>query len=182
MKYIKCFVVLFAMILLLTSCDSNNFDSKNVLGVQLSPDNINIAELSTKKYLDDELNSIANFEGTVEDLNRIYPVECFREFKDGYRIVYCGESKICYLTFDINGVKVFGRVYDCLKTKDDFIDIILGQSVDSVIAIDPKGDYVFLYTESEGSRISTHFTKDGYMIMIHYDDSLLVEKIDCELI
>jgi len=182
MKYIKCFVFLFVMILLLTSCASKNYDSNIVLGVQLSPDNINIAELSTKKYLDVELDSIANFEGTVEDLNRIYPVECFREFMDGYRIVYCGVSKICYLTFDINGVKVFGRVYDCSKTKDDFNDIFLGQSIDSVIATDPKGDYIFLYTGSEGSRISTHFTIDGYMIKIHYDDSLLVEKIDCELI
>ena len=170
------------LILLLTSCASKNYDSNIVLGVQLSPDNINIAELSTKKYLDDELNSIANFEGTVEDLNRIYPVECFREFKDGYRIVYCGENKICYLTVDINGVKRFGRVYALSKAKVDFNDVYLGQSVDSVIAIDPKGDFIFLYTESVGSRISTHFTIDGYMIKIHYDDSLLVEKIDCELI
>lgn len=177
MRYIKCVTVLFVLIVLLTSCVSND-----VLGVPLSPNNINIAELVTKKYSDDELNSIADFEGTVSDLNHIYPVECFRKFMDGYRSVYCGNKKICILTFDVKGTKKYGGVYDCSKTKADFNGVFLGQSIDSVKVIDPKGDYIFLYTGSEGSKISTHFTKDGYMIMIHYDDSLTVVKIECELI
>ena len=96
--------------------------------------------------------------------------------------LFTKELLLVLIIFYVIGTIIRGVLDAGLKTKDDFIDIILGQSVDSVIAIDPKGDYVFLYTESEGSRISTHFTKDGYMIMIHYDDSLLVEKIDCELI
>lgn len=60
-----------------------------------------------------------------------------------------------------------------------FESINIGESIDNVQKIDPLGDYIFLYTgRNDFPKISTHYTSDGYIIGIHYDEDYHVIKID----
>lgn len=175
-KYISVIIVL---LLLLNACN-NKIDSFNILS---SSEDINMMEMIDKIYTDDQLNDIVNFSGTLDELNAQYAIECIREIEDSYRIAYLGKSKIGIITFNSEGVKVFGRVYCMSPAKEAFDDIAVGQSLDDVRAIDPDGEYIFLYTgRNDTPKVSTHFTDDGYMIKITYNDLNIVANISCELV
>ena len=51
------------------------------------------------------------------------------------------------------------------------------------MAIDPNGEYLFLYTgRNDTPKVSSHYTKDGYLITIEYDVSNVIISINEELI
>ncbi len=69
------------------------------------------------------------------------------------------------------------------NSKSDFNLLSIGQQLADVKMLDPKGDYIFLYTgRADIPRVSTHYTSDGYLITITYDDNNIISKIDFELI
>ena len=179
MNRIKLCFVLCILLCLLCSCAKGETD----FNIELSPKDKSVYELSTKIYNDTELNTISLFTGTINELNEKYPVECIRKLSTGYRISYCGETNITSIFFDDLGNETMGMVYKVSKSKECFDTLSKGKSLDDVMKIDPNGEYLFLYRSWVGTpRISTHYTEDGYLITIEFDDKNMILNINEELI
>ena len=48
------------------------------------------------------------------------------------------------------------------------------------MAKDPDGEYLFLYTGRNDQRYSSHYTMDGYLIIIEWSNENTVETIHIE--
>ena len=167
------------LLLLLCGCTIG----ENNLNTNLSPKDMNIKDLVTKIYTENQLTNVVGFNGTINELSCQYPIECIRAVKNGYRIVYCGKNCFGVFFFDENGKKISGDIYEASQTKFKFNTISVGQSLEDVKKLDQKGNYIFLYTgRADIPRVSTHYTSDGYLITITYDDNNIISKIDFELI
>ena len=142
----------------------------------------NILDCVTKRYSVEELNAICEDFDTITELHQQYPIEFGRSTDDGGFVAYLGENHIAILYFDMQGMKNYGRVSTLSVKKECFEDII-GTQVNKVQEIDPNGSYLFLYiTHSDVSKVSTHYTEDGYLVELTYDAYYCVEKITIELI
>ena len=99
-------------------------------------------------------------------------------------LVYVGSSTLMdSMPFSFR-TKISGLSNCCLNfCKSDFDKLVKGQSLDEVRAIDPNGEYLFLYTgRNDAPKVSSHYTKDGYLITIEYDVSNVITSINEELI
>lgn len=64
-------------------------------------------------------------------------------------------------------------------SKADFEELSIGQSLDDVKELDPKGFYTWTETgRNDTPKISTHDTCDGYEITIQYNDDNIITNID----
>ena len=143
----------------------------------------NIVESASIIYDDLQLWEIVQFNESISKLDSQYPIECLREHNQSYRVSYLGDKKVVILIFDDSGNKILGNIYNMQKLKSDFEELIVGQPLQYVQKIDPHGEYLFLYTgRNDIPKISTHCTKDGYLITIEYDDSNTIISITEELI
>ena len=183
MKKLKTISFVVAIICLLCSCvkkENEPFDIEKCV----SP-NININRMFLKKYSQDEIEKIRKFDGTIEELNKEYPIKCVRKYDSDncYRISYLGENNIVQVWYLANEEKVYPILYKFSCPKKKLEKLKLGTSVEEVQETDPDGDYAFLYVSSdEAPLISEHYTKDGYLITIDYDDDYKITKINEELI
>lgn len=85
--------------------------------------------------------------------------------------------------FDGAGNRLLGRVYSAQLQKADFDAISAGQSLDDVLRLDPNGEYLFLFAgRNDLPRVSTHYTKDDYIILVEYDTSNTIISIRESLI
>jgi hypothetical protein len=102
--------------------------------------------------------------------NYKYPVNCLREDDGAFYAVYLGTREVVIVVFDQYGNKVIGKLHYLHKQKSDFGNLIVGQSLDAVKAVDPEGEYYFLFTgRNDTPRVSYHYTEDGFLISIQYD-------------
>jgi len=164
---------------LLTSCQEGNTQ----VNINMSPENENLVDLATVIYDSEELKNILSFTGSVEELNKDYPIYCIRKISFGYRVTYLGDESIAVLLFNDLGNRLLGNIYGIDLLKSDFDGLVKGQSLNEVRAIDPNGEYLFLYTgRNDTPKTSSHYTKDGYLITIEYDVSNVIISIDKELI
>lgn len=178
MKYLKYLFVAVLLCFLCSCCKE-----ENSIKIELSPHDAALNDLASVIYCDDELTKISQFNGTINELNSKYPIECVRKKGCYYRVSYRGNSCIAVITFDGEGNMLIGKVYSISKLKSDFDDLSKGQTLDSVLAIDPDGEYLFLYTgRNDFPKTSSHYTKDGYLITILYDDDHTISSIIEELI
>lgn len=169
------------MILLCIFCSCSK--GGNNLELNISPQDKNLTELVSTTYSDSQLSEIVQFNGSINEIDVQYPIECVREISDAYRVSYFGDSSIAVIIFDNAGNKILGNVYSALLQKADFDVLVHGQSLSDVQKMDPGGEYFFLYTGRNNiPKISTHYTKDGYLITIEYDDSNTISDIKEELI
>lgn len=179
MKHIKYFLLSVLLLCVLSSCGKGESNLKEKI---CSPDK-NINELVSRKYSNSQLLTIAQLEVTMEGLDKQYPIECLKEIENFYRVSYLGNDSVSVIYFDSSENKLFGRVYGLYLEKDDFIGLTAGQSLESVQKIDPHGEYLFLYTGSDNApRVSTHYTKDGYIITVNYDDENTISSVTTDLI
>lgn len=147
-----------------------------------SPDQ-NIIELVSKKYSDSQLLTISQLEMTMGELNKQYPIECLRKIGTAYRVSYLGNDGVAIIYFDSSEKKILGRVYRLHLTKADFNKLEIGQLLESVQEIDPQGEYLFLYSGSNNvPKISTHYTIDGYLITVEYDEENTISSVTTSLI
>lgn len=152
------------------------------MGINISQKNENIINLISTVYDDDTLKEIISIDGKIKDINEKYPIECIRKFGKIYRISYIGIEKVAVLLFDSDGNKLFGKIYDTKKLKSDFSELKNGDSLKDVQNIDPNGEYLFLFTgRNDASRVSYHYTRDGFVIMIEYDNNK-IKSIKIQLI
>ena len=172
-------IVIIVMLLFLCSCGRG----ENELEVQVSSQDYTVFDLASKIYSSTQLLEIIADNGSIEELNTRYPIECIRENEDTYRVTYPGDDCVAVIIFDKNGNKLLSNIYNVQNMKADFDQIKEGESLDRVKEIDPNGNYLFLYTgRNDFPRKSTHYTEDGYLITIEYDSSNIVLKKQEELI
>ncbi len=179
MRMIKCFSVIITLLVLLSACTHGG----NNLDIRLSDPDTNITDLISETYNENQLADIVGFSGTINELDTRYTIECVRKIENGYRVAYCGEFSIGIIIFNNNGKRILGNIYSATQSKSSFNVLSVGQSLENAKIIDPKGDYIFLYTgRNDTPKISTHYTNDGYIIKITYDDKNLITNIETELI
>ncbi|MBQ7335989.1 MAG: hypothetical protein IJW92_05915 [Clostridia bacterium] len=172
-------LILFLSLCLFGSCATGGYN----LSSEVSSPDKKLTDLASKTYDDSTLLDIVNFDGSSDELNVLYPIECVRKLDDIYRVSYLGEDSVAVLLFDNSGNKLSGTIYDNQKSKSDFAELEKGQSLQKVRELDPNGAYIFLYTGSvDTPKISSHYTNDGYLITIEYDASNIITSICEELI
>ena len=164
LKYVSVFIVVLSLGCLY-SCNRGE-----KVKINISDPNIALPDLASKVYSDSQLLEIANFDGSLNELNDKFPVECLRLDQKIYRASYLGENKIVVVFFDNSGNKLRGNIYNTNKSKSDFGELKISSSLKDVKFIDPDGEYLFLYTgRNDIPRVSSHYTKDGYLITVEYD-------------
>ena len=177
-KYCFAAIVLM-MLLVICSCTAGGTD----LNIERSQPDKSWVDLASKTYDETDLSELAEFNGLLNELNTKYPIECLRKDNGVYRVSYLGDGRIAVLLFDSSGNKILGNTYRTQLLKSDFNGLAKGQSLDAVRAIDPNGEYLFLYTgRNDTPKESLHYTKDGYLITIQYDASCSIISINEELI
>ncbi len=172
-------ILIIVMLFALCSCTKGERD----LNIDISPTDKSIVDLASKIYDETELLELTEFNGSLSDLNNKYPIECLRENNGIYRVSYLGDGSIAIFLFDGSGNRILGSVYSTQLLKSDFDGLVKGQSLDDVRVVDPNGEYLFLYTgRNDTPKVSSHYTKDGYLITIEYDVSNVIISINEELI
>lgn len=181
MRSAKFYFPIFITVMLLVICSCTK--GRSDLNIEISPPDKSLVDLASKIYEKTELLELMNFSGSLNELNIQYPIECLREDNGMYRVSYLGDESVVVFLFDGFGNKLSGRTYSTQLLKSDFDKLLKGQSLDRVRAIDPNGEYLFLYTgRNDTPKVSSHYTKDGYLITIEYDDSNVITSINEELI
>lgn len=181
MRFKKSFALISIIILLflLCSCAKGGSDLK----IETSPADKSLIDLASKIYDEPQLSELAKFNGLIDELNAQYPIECLREDNGTYRAAYLGDGSIAVLLFDNYGNRLWGNIYNTQLLKSDFDGLTKDQSLEEVRTIDPNGEYLFLYTgRNDTPKVSSHYTKDGYLITIEYDASNNIISINEELI
>ena len=179
MRILKKLFVIIVLLCLLCSCAKGDENIK----MQLSPQDKSLGELSTKIYDEAELTTIAWFVGSIQELDANYPIECIRKTPTGYRVSYYGKTDLTSILFDTAGQKIIGNVHKMSKSKSSFDVLSIGKSLEDVMELDSDGSYLFLYTgRNDIPKQSTHYTMDGYLITIEYDEGNFISNIKTELI
>ncbi len=143
----------------------------------LASDN-NIKSIPSTIYDETDLDNIVNSNMSLRDLNNAYPVEHIKEENGVSRVVFIGNDHIAVLVYDNLGNKLLGKKYEIRLHKSDFIKLSKGMPIEKVMDIDPHGEYLFFETgRNDIPKQSTHFTKDGYIIIIEYDNMFRIKKI-----
>ena len=181
MRYKKCFslVVVMTLLFLLCSCTKGGSD----LSIKTSPSDKSLIDLASQIYDKSQLIELAKFDGTMNELNAKYPIECLREANGIYRASYLADGSIAVILFDNSGNKLWGNIYNTQLLKSDFSRLAKGQLLEEVRTIDPNGEYLFLFTgRNDTPKVSSHYTKDGYLITIEYDALNTITNINEELL
>lgn len=180
MRLNKLVVFTSVIVLLCLLCSCVKGGSK--LRIEVSP-NKNLIDLSSTVYEKKQLLEISEFNGSLSELNIRYPIECLRLDSENYRVSYLGDGCVTVLRFDKFGNKLLGSIYSTQHLKSDFDGLVKGMLLKDVRKIDPEGEYLFLYTgRNDTPKVSSHYTKDGYLITIEYDVSNVIISINEELI
>ena len=189
MRRVWCFYIIGIAIViscLLSSCSQKCFNCGRKhadLDVEIFPVEQNIMDGCEQRYNEEQLDEIVQFGGRLDELLENYPMACVRRIDSGYRTAYLGEASVAVLIFDDCGVCLFASVHKTSKMRSDFESIAPGQFVDDVRNFDPDGQFLFLYTgRNDSPKESAHYTKDGYMVIIRYNASHIVENVTFELI
>lgn len=180
MKIVKSIVLILLLIVSITACTNTEGGASKI--------NENTKEISSDKinkniYKDEELNEIINFTGTIDELMSKYQNQYTKEFDNGYQIVYYGESSVAIIWLDTNDEILMSKIYPCTQSKSEYDNLKIGESLEKVQSLFPKDEYLFLHTgRNDIPRVSTHYTKDKYVIYITYDDNNLITNIQLETI
>lgn len=168
MKYIKCLVLSVLLICLLCACAKE----ENNIKLEISPENKTIIELATKVYSDSQLTSVVGFEGNIDELSHVYSIDCLRKTQNGYRASFLGDQSAASVFFDSDGNKIKSNVNKLSLMSCDFDSLNSFNTLDDVKKIDVNGEFIFLCTgRNDVPEISKHYTKDGYIIHIEYNEN-----------
>jgi hypothetical protein len=177
-KRITAIAIFLFVVCQLVGCVFHNKE-ENVNNEQIQ----NITELIEHIYSDAELTDIWRFKGSLSELNQKYPVECLRVTETMKSVVYLSEHNIVFVYFDRNGNQsAISNKYGLKHTSAEFMTLQIGDTLTDVMEFDPDGSYLFLYTGVKSPRGSTHCTKDGYLVLISYDEHSIITSIDIHMI
>ena len=179
MKRLLSSVSLIMLLFMLCSCNKVGYD----LTVKIASSDKSLVDLASVVYDESQLSEIIASDCLINELNAKYPIECLRRCNDMFRVSYRGNACVAVLLFDNSGKMLNGSIYTVKLSKSDFDGLSKGKSLEDVRTADPDGVYSFLYTgRNDIPKASAHYTKDGYLIKIEYDDSNTIISISAELI
>lgn len=165
---------------LFTGCINHG---QKIKGIPITEPNINIFDTLECEYSSDEIQNIMNMNITLSELNKKYPVECLKLHNNAYYAYYRSNENLLILAYDKEGIKTNYRLCFPEVSSNELISISSGTSLTEVQSIDPKAHYTFLYAgDINFPKVSTHYTTDGYMIQITYDENLFVQEISSKLL
>jgi len=172
----KIVILCIVILMLLTACTRE--------GVQVSDEDKSINELLTTIYSNSQLKEMKNLDLTLEEMHAKYPIQCLRETSYRYWASYRSESDVLVISFDLlNGEKIFSHKQPFSKrTSNEFLELEIGKYVYDIMEFDENGDYIFLYSGSTKTKISVHYTLDGYLFELTFDDDYKLKSIYYELI
>lgn len=177
---IKTILITIIILLCLTSCEIKGRSDMQIL---LSDRNQTIYELITNIYTIDQLKHIEQSNYNYDDLCLNYPVQCIRKEGDIYRVIYRAKDRLLILYYNQYGELLLHKQVTLNIVKKEFDQINQQYDVYDVKAIDETGEYDFLYVgDTEIPKVSVHYTKDGYLLHIEYDERWRVIKVSWELI
>lgn len=175
-------ILIFKVIL---QCDKKNESiiERNFY-VETSRANDNVNKLIKKIYSDSELEKINLLKLSYLELDNLYPIECVRYINNiEYSVTYKSENKYLIIKFNKNGEKKYSNIYISSYEKSDFSFINIGESFFNIKEFDDNGYYYFWNSgNTETEYKSWHYTTDGYIIILTYDEHLDVIGIEEELI
>ena len=170
------------ILFLLTGCrqkengEMNNMQNDKFAGSPTISISNSVGE--TQRYTDVQLSEIADYTGTTDKLLLQYPPYSVFTAEEVQGIIYFGETKSLELAFDASGSKIIERFHNLTVSKSEFEVLSVGSLLSEVREIDPQGAYLFLYTgRNDVPKISTHYTTDGFIISITYDENNVIESI-----
>ena len=176
-------ILAFCLCVLLLCAFCSCGQKQQEITINFSPTGQTITDLATTRYTDQALEAIVAFRGSFDALCAQYPAECVRQIDmDTARVCYLGNQKVVVIPFSTDGTLMLGHVFALESELETFLTLRIGDNLTSVRAIDPQGNYPFLYTGTDSPKISTHCTTDGYYISITYDDTHTIVGITIELI
>ena len=171
----KIVILCIVILMLLTACARE--------GAQVSEEDKSINELLTTIYSNTQLEEMDRLDLTLEEMHAKYPIQCLREKSNRYRASYRSESDVLIIYFDLEGKKTFSLKWPFSKrTSSELLELEVGAYVYDIMEFDENGDYIFLYSGSTKIKISSHFTLDGYLIELTFDDDYKLKSIYSVLI
>ena len=172
----KIALLFVVIVVLLTGC--------NVSELQVSDEDKSINDLLTTIYSNTQLEEMDDLDLPLEEMHKKYPIQCLRENSNKYRVSYRSESDILVISFDlVDGRKRFSLKWPFSKrTSSELLELEVGAYVYDIMEFDENGDYYFLSAGDSKTKISTHYTLDGYLIELTFDDDYKLKSIYSVLI
>lgn len=153
---------------------------------KVSDEKKNIEILIQNMYTNEELEQINNLGLNYDDLNNKYKIECLRKINDGnYKAIYRSEDKFLFVIFDKNGNKKSSSLVVASPKKEEFKNLSLGSNILDVKKVDnsnPQEYVIGNLSSSTASKVTHHFTIDGYQITIFYDKNFNISEVKYELL
>lgn len=172
--------IVYLLLITVIVCPLSSCKSKDGNMVETSPIDRPLTELDDRIYTDEELDSIINYSAPLKELIAEFSAKCIRlDSNSMYRISFRGVDHVAVMQYDKEGRFVSGTKHKLSVSKNE-LDIQIGKSLESVMAKDPDGEYLFLYTGRNNQRYSSHYTMDGYLIIIEWSNENTVETIHIE--
>jgi len=166
----KIALLFVVIVVLLTGC--------NVSELQVSDEDKSINDLLTTIYSNTQLEEMDRLDLPLEEMHKKYPIQCLRKKDYGYRASYRSENDVLVIYFDLDGKETFSKKQPFSKrTNSEFLELEMGKDVYDVMEFDENGDYLFLRTGDTSTKISTHFTIDGYLFELTFDDNWDLKSI-----
>lgn len=133
---------------------------------------------STIYYTNEQLQEIADYDGTREEIMDQYDGGCFSQGAIQNILTYTNEdcSSVLALFLRKSGQKEFGIIFNPLHPKATYEALEVGTSKDTIKKLDPTGGYQD--NLPSGKSYSYHFTTDGFYISIEYDNNGLLCNMD----
>ena len=191
-KLIPLLCLSVAVVLVLYVCQSMQKPKFTV-----SPVEMNIHELTTCVYSDEELEELVELCNdkriSLDELNKNYPIECARDlsnqYSEDYAVYYCGTGRYVGVmihaeenTWYITNAGLIDASYDLAYYESR---LVVGMPLFAVEKLDPNGSYPFHHAGTTMS--SVHITTDGYRIVVTYSyesgtSDAVIEHIDVSLL
>lgn len=151
---------------------------------EVSDETKNIESLVQNMYTNEELEQINNLELNYDALNKKYKIECLRKINDGnYKAIYRSEDKFLFVIFDKKGNKKYSHVVAASPNKEEFETLKNGSYILEVKKVDSTQEYnVGNISSSSSSKMTRHFTKDGFQVTIFYDKNFNISEVKYELL
>ena len=136
----------------------------------------NIHSLTATTYNNDGLEEIKNFEGTYYELGAKHPGGCTKTVGGSLRVTFLGEGRIAVLMFDAQGNKLSGNVYTTTCTLSDLSGLQVGDTMEKVKQVHPDAYFPLITMDKDRVR-SEHYTSDGFMVTVFYENDQIAEII-----
>lgn len=150
---------------------------------RLVSENKPLRELVTVTYTYEELQEIDAQKFDYDELNEKYPVECLRWFGwERYRVVYQGDG--CYLEIRLQEDGSYSSSWLVVPEHplEVFSTDLFGTHAYDITQMDKSGVYGFPSGTTSPDMGSTHFTTDGYRIILRYNQFYSLNGIKIEYI